>query len=117
MADAFEMAIASGDRRASLIAIREYLAHELGGHRCKACQMSQLRTGDTAALVLRLQKVLEEIEQMPASTGEVTQLDAIRARRNGTPAPQVAAPARLGTKSAPRQQGGRKPSGTRQPGT
>lgn len=88
-----EEAIETGDRRVSLLAIRKYLAHELEGNRCKACAMSQLRTGDTAALVLRLMKVLEEIDQLPREDGEVTELDALRARRaDRTPGSTSTAP-------------------------
>lgn len=75
-------AVASGDTRRSLVALRDYLAHELEGNRCKSCQISKLRTGDTAALALRLQKVIEDIAGLPAEVGEeMTELDKIRARR------------------------------------
>jgi hypothetical protein len=97
-------AIASGDRRISLVALRDYLAHELEGNRCKSCAMSQLRTGDTAALVLRLTKVMEELEAIPDTAGTVSELDQIRARR------AASVEAGLGTKNGPRRQGGRKTS-------
>lgn len=113
-----ETAVKSGDRRAALIALRDYLAHELQVHRCKTCQAFQLRTGDTAALVLRLQKVMEEIEQMPAGDAEVTELDRIRARRAAGPsATSHIQSSGLGTKNGPRLQGGRSPSGTRKLGS
>lgn len=112
-----EAAVRSGDRRASLIALRDYLAHELQVHRCKTCQAFQLRTGDTAALVLRLQKVMEEIESMPDQNAEVTELDRIRARRaGGSTAPSNIQSSGLGTKHGPRRQGGRAPSGNRELG-
>ncbi|MGY4986483.1 hypothetical protein [Streptomyces nigrescens] len=111
-----EEAVQSGDRRRALLALRDYLAHELEGNRCSKCAMSQLRTGDTATLVLRLTKVMEEIEAMPEHSGEVSDLDAIRARRNGTSAAPPSAPSGLGTKHGPRRQGGRAASGTRKPG-
>lgn len=64
--------IGSGDRRRALLALRDYLVHELSGHRCERCEMSQLKTGDTAALVLRLQKILEDIDEIPvADTGPI----------------------------------------------
>lgn len=107
-----QKAVRSGDRREALIAIRDYLAHELEGKRCKSCAMSQLRTGDTAALVLRLTKVMEEIEAIPEQTGEVSELDRIRARRNGNS--ETIGQKQLGTKQAPRRQGGRNSSGTRE---
>lgn len=107
--------IQSGDRRRSLVAIRDYLAHELEGNRCKKCAMSELRTGDTAALVLRLTKVIEEIAALPpeqvAKPEGVIDLDSIRDRRphsRETEAEQVVA-AEFGSKRAPRRQGGRKP--------
>jgi hypothetical protein len=69
------------DRRTQLQAIRDYLAHELEGNRCNNCRMSQLRTGDTAALVLRLTNILKEIDELPREDGVVSDLDRIRARR------------------------------------
>lgn len=68
-------------RREQLEAIRDFLTHELEGNRCNSCRMSQLRTGDTAALVLRLMKVLEEIQDLPREDGVVSDLDRIRAKR------------------------------------
>ena len=111
-----QKAVRSGDYRAALVALRDYLAHELEGKRCKTCAMSQLRTGDTAALVLRLQKVLEEIQTIPEQDAEVSELDRIRARRAGASAAENSAPSKLGTKMGPRRQGGRNPSGTRESG-
>jgi hypothetical protein len=70
-----------GDRRSQLTALRDYLAHELEGNRCNNCRMSQLRTGDTAALVLRLQNILKEIDELPREDGVVSDLDRIRARK------------------------------------
>lgn len=77
-----EDAVKSGDKRRSLVALRDYLAHELSGHRCKTCMMSQLRTGDTAALVLRLTTIINEINEMPSEDDELDPIQAIRARRN-----------------------------------
>lgn len=112
--------IESGDERRQLIALRDYVAHELEGNRCKTCEMSKLRTGDTAALVLRLQKIIEDIRELPiAKDGEVSSLDAIRNRRNGSDRPSEAEGSRvaqLGHRSSERRQGGRAPSGTRKPG-
>lgn len=83
MPEGLEKIVKSGDYRASLVALRDYVAHELEVHRCKTCQAFQLRTGDTAALVLRLQKVMEEIESIPEPSKEVSRLDQLRARRDG----------------------------------
>lgn len=78
-------AVRTGDKRKSLLAIRDYLAHELEGNRCNRCSMSQLRTGDTAALVLRLTKVIEEIAELPAegAAQQESELDKLRRRRRG----------------------------------
>lgn len=88
------------DRRTQLEAIRDYLAHELEGNRCNNCRMSQLRTGDTAALVLRLTGILADIEGLPREDGVVSELDVIRQRRaartpdskNSAPPPQRGIP-------------------------
>lgn len=74
-------AIETGDIRQSLVAIRDYVVQELEGHRCKACAMSQLKTGDTASLVLRLTTILADIEALPAEENDEDPLMAIRARR------------------------------------
>lgn len=103
-----EEEVASGDRRRSLIALRDYLAHELEGNRCPSCYMSKLRTGDTAALVLRLTKVMEEIEAIPDTLGTVSDLDRIRQRR--AKASGESKTSDFGAKSVPRRQGGRKPT-------
>lgn len=109
-----EDAIATGDRRTSLVALREFLAHELNGQRCKSCAMSQLRTGDTAALVLRLTKVMEEIDSLPVDTGELSPLEKLRGGLQLVPPAEEREP--KGTKNAKRQQGGRHPKGTRDTG-
>lgn len=82
-----EEAVKKGDYRESLLALRDYVAHELEGNRCKQCRMSQLRTGDTASLVLRLQKIIEDIQAIPDPNEEVDDLERIRQRkRAGAPA-------------------------------
>lgn len=90
------------DRRTQLEAIRDYLAHELEGNRCNNCRMSQLRTGDTAALVLRLTNILAEIDVLPREDGVVSELDAIRARKRArTPDAEDSAPASKRRKPGP----------------
>lgn len=69
--------VQSNDVRESLLALRDYVAHELDGNRCKQCAMSQLRTGDTAALVLRLQKIIEDIQALPDPNEEGDDFDRI----------------------------------------
>lgn len=75
---AFVKAMQSPDRRVQLEGLRDYLAHELGANRCKSCQSSMLRTGDQAALVLRLMKVLEDLEELADVGAEKTELDKLR---------------------------------------
>lgn len=83
-------AVSSGDERRALEAIRDYLVHELEGNRCNSCNMSKLRTGDTAALVLRLTKVMEDIAAIPKEQGEVSRLELIRGNI-GSSAPKTSA--------------------------
>lgn len=113
-------AIGSGDYRTSLTALRDYVAHELEGNRCKTCRMSQLRTGDTAALVLRLQKIIEDLKALPPEQDleaekkkGVINLASIRnTRPSDRQADTPDTPrADLGTKNAARRQGGRRKSG------
>lgn len=90
-------AVSKNDYRESLIALRDYVAHELEGNRCKTCAMSQLRTGDTAALVLRLQKIIEDIRAIPDPNEEADDLELLRQRkRAGAPAPTDLPPPALG---------------------
>lgn len=113
-------AVKSGDRRKALLGIRDFLVHELEGHRCNKCQMSVLRTGDTASLVLRLIKVIEDLDKIPKEDGEKSALAKIRERAGLHLVPDPPAPAvdkiPHGTKKAPRRQGGRAPKGTRKAG-
>ncbi|MGW2206765.1 hypothetical protein [Streptomyces sp. NPDC001774] len=80
MRESLEDAVKSGDRRQALVAIRDYLAHELEGSRCHTCDMSRLRTGDQAGLVLRLTSVLEELEAMPDPNAAKSRLEDLRTR-------------------------------------
>lgn len=81
--ESVEDVVKRGDYRDSLIALRDYVAHELEGNRCNQCFMSKLRTGDTAALVLRLKTLLDDIQELgdPKAEGVVDQLDQIRQRK------------------------------------
>lgn len=76
----FEQEVASGDTRRALIAMRDLAARELSGKRCKTCMMSQLRSGEQAALLLRLEKIIEAIKNLPDEE-EVSELDRILSRR------------------------------------
>lgn len=72
--------VAEGDRRASLEALRDTLAQAL----------DEAEPKDVAALALRLSKVLEELDNLPAwneGDGFVDQLKAKRANRMSDPKP------------------------------
>lgn len=103
----FMQDIKSNDHRRQLVAMRDLMAQELDGNRCRACQMLQMRSGEIAALVLRLQKVIEEIKTLPVlENGEPkkTGLELIRGRRDedgDEHGPR-------GSKSDARRQGGRR---------
>lgn len=93
MQEDFGESVKSSNRRVQLEAIRDYLVNELEVNRCATCTASKLRTGDTAALVLRLMKVLEEIEALPREDGVVSELDALRQRKSArTPSATDTAP-------------------------
>lgn len=76
----FIAAIKSDDVLRQLVALRDLVAHELDVARCPDCTALKMRAGDTAALVLRLQTIIREIEAMPEKA-EVSRLDKIRAAR------------------------------------
>lgn len=109
-------AIESGDTRRALIGLRDHIVRELDGQRCLKCSMSQLKSGDQASLILRLQQILVEIEKNPSaeqqaraeasakSEGKVRSLADIRGSRDATASAED--DRQLGTKSAARRQGG-----------
>jgi hypothetical protein len=114
----FLEAIQSGDKRKSLEAMRDAIAREFDGNRCKTCQSSLLRAGDQAALYIRLLKIIDELEALPvASDGTETKtgLALIRSQRTGEATEDESDDDdsnvhRLGTKRGPRKQGGRRVS-------
>lgn len=67
--------------RDKLIGLRDYVAHELEANRCKTCFNSQLRTGDTASLVLRLKAILDDIEALPDPNEEVDEFEQLISRQ------------------------------------
>jgi len=74
--------------RQKLEALRDYVAHELEGNRCRQCSMSQLRTGDTASLVGKLKGLLDDIEAIPDPNEEGDEFDQLIARTpDWAPAP------------------------------
>lgn len=73
-----EEVVKRGDYIESLEAMRDFVAHELEGNRCKTCHMTQMRTGELSALVLRLQKLIEDIAVATSkSDGEVDEFDRL----------------------------------------
>lgn len=123
--DEIEQKLVSEDELDELVGIRDYLIHELIGNRCGACQMSKLRTGDTAALTKQLRDVLERITVLRKAraledaqkAGKVVGLAAIRGERDGgrdaagKPAAPAPASSKLGTKNASRRTRTRRDSG------
>lgn len=75
-----EEVVKRGDYRESLMAMRDFVAHELEGNRCKNCYMTQMRTGELSALVLRLQKLIEDIAAIPDKDEEVDEFDRLISR-------------------------------------
>lgn len=71
----------SSDPRVQLTAVRDYLINELMANRCKTCMSSKLRTGDQAALVLRLTTTLREISELPNPEADLDPLQEIQGRR------------------------------------
>lgn len=73
-----------GDRRATLLALRDRLADELD-----SCDSKR----DVAALALRLQSVLAELAEIPEKGLEPTPLEVLKARREarraGHPLPRA----------------------------
>lgn len=78
----FTRKIQSSDRREQLEAERDWIINELNVHRCQTCTGSRLRTGDQAALLLRLDSVLEKLAAIPDPSAEQSPLAAIRSRRD-----------------------------------
>lgn len=83
MAD-FREAISEGSKREQLEAIRDRLALEMSGEfDCCSCGKPKRSAGsETAALTLRLVKVLESLESIP-DAATVSRLDELTARRTG----------------------------------
>lgn len=83
MAD-FREAISEGDKRTQYAAMRDLLAGEISGD-TECCECGKLRRSsgsETAALMLRLVKVLEALESIP-STSEKSPYDELAKKRTG----------------------------------
>lgn len=92
--------IRDGDKRAQYEALRDRLAAEIEGVDCCDCGKSvRASAADTAALTLRLMKVLEALESIPAAA-VVSRYDELAAKRTG------------GTPDSARRQGGRRRKGS-----
>lgn len=98
--------ITHGSQREVLDAMIEFVAKELSGNRCSKCMNSNMKSSDLASLVLRLQKLIEDRDALPTENDEKTQIEKMQEARNQG-AQVTALPGTLGTKKAPRQQGGR----------
>ena len=112
----FSDTIKDGETRESLVAIRDFIVNYLEANRCAKCQNIELRSGDMAALLLRLMKVIEAIELLPDPNKEEAEdeLASLRESRYGpTESEDLVAPDKLGTKSAKRRQGGRRARSSR----
>lgn len=101
----FMKALQSSDRRVQLEALRDLVAHELSVNRCEKCQAIRIRASDTAALVLRLQKILEELDALPLPGAKISPVEALK---QATAVGGDNVVSMMGTKSASRQQGGRR---------
>jgi hypothetical protein len=102
----FMEAVTKGTMREALDAMISMAARELSGNRCSKCHMSQMKTGDIASLLLRVQKLIEERDAIPKPGAEQSQIEKMKEARNQG-ASVTPLPGTLGTKKAPRQQGGR----------
>lgn len=93
----FGDAVASADKRTQYEAIRNRITEELEpGFDCCNCGKPRRSAGsETAALMLRLVKVLESLESIPDSS-TVSRVDELMARRTG------------GAPNAARRQSGRR---------
>ena len=65
-------AVRTGDRRASLVALRDYIAASLDETESKR---------DAAALTKRMMEVMEAIDALPDPEADATPLDAARKKR------------------------------------
>ena len=115
-----EKAVAEGTRLDVLKALAAHIAHELSGNRCKTCYMSYMKTGEQSSLILRLQKIFEEMEildpsklpnpdDVPEKKGGLRDIQRNALRVVGGTASPDSGPPQYGSKTAPRRQGGRKP--------
>lgn len=106
--------IKSTNRRTQLETLRDLVAHQLMSTKCRGCESIAMRQSDVASLVLRLQKILEEIDELPVVSTKKTETEMIAERvarkaAGGEIGGNVVYP--FGTKEAPRRKGvGRRPT-------
>lgn len=67
-------AVRTGDRRASLVALRDYIAAVLDETESKR---------DAAALTKRMMEVMEAIDALPDPEADASPLDAAKRKRSG----------------------------------
>lgn len=118
-----EKEVAEGDHLSVLRALAALAAHELAGNRCKTCKMSVMKMGEISSLMLRLQKIYEEIEDLtggpkksdgnpdkPKKGGSLRDIQSVgHLKVVGQSGPEDSGLPLYGTRSASRRQGGRKP--------
>lgn len=76
-----EEALATGDKRTALIALRDRIAEEIDGIDCCRCNLPKRPVGsETSALVLRLMQVVDELDGI-APVGAVSDVTNIREGR------------------------------------
>lgn len=102
--DAFLKGIQSTDRRTQLETLRDLVAHQLTANRCQKCKTIEIRQSDIAALVLRLQKILDELDEIPEHVEQKTESEKLAERvAKKAVGGNVIHP--FGTKEAPRRKG------------
>lgn len=116
-----ENAVENGTRLEVLRALATLAAHELDGNKCSKCQSSLMKMGEISSLMLRLQKIYEEIEGLEQvgkrNSGEIDgkpkrglrDIQRTNLRVVGGTASPDSSLSVPGSKSAPRRQGGRQP--------
>jgi hypothetical protein len=123
---AFCEAIKSGDKRKALEALRDVLAESMddlhhsiksNSGLCRRCGGSLSEAG-LASLAQRLKQTLDDLDALGDPNKELSILDQLTEARNARATNGVAGapdspPSALGTKHAPRRQGGRRAGGER----
>jgi len=119
-----EHAVQFGTRKEVLQALATIAAHELSGNRCPKCQMSVMKLGEISSLMLRLQKIYEELDSISpnkpgrekstegkGSIRDIRSAASLALASNGDSVAPDSGVSERGTKAAPRRrhEGGNKP--------